>query len=322
MQFSRNPTENQLKIITTTEQPLLVIAGPGAGKTKTLVDRVLYLIIEKKISASNIMIATFTEKAAKELITRISIEAQKQGITIDISDMCIGTLHSIFLDILEEYRGHTSLSKNYRVLDDFEKQYLIFQNTERFNKIENLSELTNSRYGWNFAKEISSLVSRTSEENLDLEKLKNCTKSVSLQVLAKLTKEYRNLLKEHNALDFSLIQTMMWELLNDEFVLNELREKIQYLMIDEYQDTNRIQEQILLKIASPKNKICVVGDDDQALYRFRGATVENILRFAENFKNGECKKIMLSDNFRSHKDIINFYNKYMKKSKFFLTLPQ
>ena len=99
MQFSRNPTENQLKIITTTEQPLLVIAGPGAGKTKTLVDRVLYLIIEKKISASNIMIATFTEKAAKELITRISIEAQKQGITIDISDMCIGTLHSIFLDI-------------------------------------------------------------------------------------------------------------------------------------------------------------------------------------------------------------------------------
>lgn len=312
MQFSRNPTENQLKIIQTTEQPLLVIAGPGAGKTKTLVDRVLYLIIEKKVSVSNIMVATFTEKAAKELITRISIEAQNQGVTIEISDMYIGTLHSIFLDILEEYRSHTNLARNYRVLDDFEKQYLIFQNAERFNKIENLCVLVSGHYGWNFAQDISSLVSRASEENLNLEKLENCTEALSLQVLAKLTKEYRNLLKEHNALDFSLIQTMMWELLKDEFVLNELREKIQYLMIDEYQDTNRIQEQILLKIASPKNKICVVGDDDQALYRFRGATVENILRFAENFKNGECKKIMLSDNFRSHKDIINFYNKYMK----------
>lgn len=133
MQFSRNPTENQLKIIQTTEQPLLVIAGPGAGKTKTLVDCLLYLIIEKKVSASNIMVATFTEKAAKELITRISIEAQNQGVTIDISDMYIGTLHSIFLDILEEYRSHTNLARNYRVLDDFEKQYLIFQNAERFN---------------------------------------------------------------------------------------------------------------------------------------------------------------------------------------------
>ena len=210
MQFSRNPTENQLKIIQTTEQPLLVIAGPGAGKTKTLVDRVLYLIIEKKVSASNIMVATFTEKAAKELITRISIEAQNQGVTIDISDMYIGTLHSIFLDILEEYRGHTSLARNYRVLDDFEKQYLIFQNAERFNKIENLCVLVSGHYGWNFAQDISSLVSRASEENLNLEKLENCTAALSLQVLAKLTKEYRNLLKEHNALDFSLIQTMMW----------------------------------------------------------------------------------------------------------------
>jgi DNA helicase-2/ATP-dependent DNA helicase PcrA len=134
-------------------------------------------------------------------------------------------------------------------------------------------------FGWNFAKDISALVSRPSEENLDLEKLSSCSDSENLPVLAAITKEYRALLKENNALDFSLIQTMMWELLKDEYVLNDLREKIQYLMIDEYQDTNRIQEQILLKLASPKNKICVVGDDDQALYRFRGATVENILRF-------------------------------------------
>lgn len=312
MEFSRNPTINQRMVIETTEQPLLVIAGPGAGKTKTLVDRVLDLVIEKKIPSSNILVATFTEKAAKELVSRISTQAHTLGVTIDISDMYIGTLHSIFLNILEEYREHTTLARNYRVLDDFEKQYLIFQNAERFNNIENLDVLVSGHFGWNFAKDIASLVSRPAEENLDLEKLSSCTECKTLPVLAELAKEYRALLAENNVLDFSLIQTMMWELLKDDFVLNKLRGKIQYLMIDEYQDTNRIQEQILLKLAAPKNKICVVGDDDQALYRFRGATVENILRFQENFSDGECKKITLSNNFRSHKDVIKFYNKYMK----------
>ena len=147
---------------------------------------------------------------------------------------------------------------------------------------------------------------------MDLDILASCTESDTLPVLAAVTKEYRALLTEENALDFPLIQTMTWELLKDEFVLNELRQKIQYIMVDEYQDTNRIQEQILLKLAAPRNRICVVGDDDQALYRFRGATVENILRFAENFSAGTCKKVTLSRNFRSHKDIIEFYNKYMK----------
>ena len=311
MNFDSSTPEQQ-SVILTTEQPLLVIAGPGAGKTKTLVDRVIHLVADLNVPASNIMVATFTEKAAKELVSRISTQAHKLGITIDISDMYIGTLHSIFLNILEEYRVHTSLARNYRVLDDFEKQYLIFENSERFNKIENLGVLVKGHFGWSFAKEIAALVSRPSEENLDLEKLSSCTDCATLPVLADLTKEYRTLLAENNALDFSLIQTMMWELLKDEYVLNDLREKIYYLMIDEYQDTNRIQEQILLKLSKPKYRICVVGDDDQALYRFRGATVENILRFQENFAMGECKKIELNDNFRSQKDIITFYNKYMK----------
>lgn len=306
------PTTEQQEVVQTTEQPLLVIAGPGAGKTKTLVDRVIHLVADQGVPASTIMVATFTEKAAKELVTRISAQAARRKVSIDISDMYVGTLHSIFLHLLEEYRQHTSLSRNYRVLDDFEKQYLIFRNEDRFNKIEGLSKLVSGSFGWNFAKQIASLVTRPAEENLDLDILASCTESDALPVLAAVTKEYRALLTEENALDFPLIQTMTWELLKDEFVLNELRQKIQYIMVDEYQDTNRIQEQILLKLAAPRNRICVVGDDDQALYRFRGATVENILRFAENFSAGTCKKVTLSRNFRSHKNIIEFYNKYMK----------
>ena len=302
----------QKEIINTTESPLLVIAGPGAGKTKTLVDRVIHLIVDKKVSAENIMVATFTEKAAKELITRISNQAQQSGQTINISDMYVGTLHSIFLRILEEYRQHTPLKRNYRVLDDFEQKYFAYQNTYRFTHLEKITNLMDRpSHSWYCVGKICELVNKVSENNLDLEKLAQCTESPVLPALAELTEKYRSILNEQNALDFSMIQIYMWNLLQESDVLSELRDKIQYIMVDEYQDTNRIQEQILLKLAAPKNKICVVGDDDQALYRFRGATVENILRFQEKFKPNECKKIELYKNYRSHPEIIDFYNKWM-----------
>lgn len=302
--------EQQKQVINTTEQPLLVIAGPGAGKTKTLVDRVIHLIAEKKVDSANIMIATFTEKAAKELITRISNKSQEIGITVNLSDMYVGTLHSIFLRILEEYRQHTKLKRNYRVLDDFEQKYLIYRNEKEFKGVENISILAEG-FGWYFAEKVSNLVNKVAEENLDLDKLTKCSGSTALPVLAEITKAYRSILERENALDFSMIQTQMWNLLEDKYVLEELRKKIRYIMVDEYQDTNRIQEAILLKLAYPDNRICVVGDDDQALYRFRGATVENILRFQEKFKQGECLRIELTENYRSHPDIIDFYNKWM-----------
>lgn len=328
------PNPEQQKVIETTESPLLVIAGPGAGKTKTLVDRVIYLIKEKKVSSENIMVATFTEKAAKELISRISTRAEEENIAVNLSDMYIGTLHSIFLEIIEECRLFTSLNRNYRVLDDFEQKYFVYRNIYKFRNIEDVELLFETKKdkeafengeitldellkkskkkvnGWSGAEKICNLVNKVAEENLDLEKLSK-SKNADLKALGNLTKEYRDFLETQNALDFSLIQSYMWNLLSEKKVLSDLRKKIQYIMVDEYQDTNHIQEQILLKIAAPKNRICVVGDDDQALYRFRGATVENILRFQEKFSKGECQKIELNKNYRSHPDIIDFYNKFM-----------
>ena len=216
--------EQQKQVINTTEQPLLVIAGPGAGKTKTLVDRVIHLIAEKKVDSANIMIATFTEKAAKELITRISNKSQEIGITVNLSDMYVGTLHSIFLRILEEYRQHTKLKRNYRVLDDFEQKYLIYRNEKEFKKVENISVLAEG-FGWYFAEKVSNLVNKVAEENLDLDKLTKCSGSTALPVLAEITKAYRSILERENALDFSMIQTQMWNLLEDKYVLEELRKK-------------------------------------------------------------------------------------------------
>ncbi len=306
--------EQQRLVIESTESPLLVIAGPGAGKTKTLVDRVLHLIIDKNVPAENILVATFTEKAAKELVTRISNQALKLGKTVNISDMYVGTLHSIFLRFLEEYRQHTGLKRNYRVLDDFEQKYTIYQNHKQFDKIPNIGLLTNDSFGWNLADRIAGLVNKVAEENLDLDKMSQCKESALLPILAEVTKVYRAMLNADNCLDFSLIQTHMWKMLDDEYVLEDIRKRIQYMMIDEYQDTNRIQENILLKIAAPANRICVVGDDDQALYRFRGATVENILRFQDKFPAGVCKKIELTKNYRSHPDVIDFYNHWMQNT--------
>ena len=306
--------DQQKQAVLTTETPLLIIAGPGSGKSKTLIERTIHLIVDKKVPAENILLATFTEKAAKELITRISNRALELGVTVNISDMLIGTLHSIFLRILDEYRQYTPLKRNYRKLDAFEQQYLIYMRHERFVDVEGIDWLINSKAMsyWSSAKTISSLVDKVAEDNIDLDLLAKCNDE-KLRALAEVTRIYRTILEEENAIDFSLIQTYFWNLLKNDKILEELRRRIRYIMIDEYQDTNVVQEQILLKIAAQHHRICVVGDDDQALYRFRGATVENILRFQEKFPS-ECQKIELFKNYRSHYDIIDFYNRWMNNT--------
>lgn len=305
--------------VDTTECPLLVIAGPGSGKTHTLVERVFHLIADKGVKAENILVATFTEKAAKELVTRITNLALKQSLSIDTSDMYIGTLHSIFLRILEEYRDYTDLHANYRVLDDFDQKYIIYQNARNFYSITDIDTL-DLKGGWTFAQNIANLLNKIHESNIDEYKLLQ-SESTKLRIIAEICRVYGLLLADANAIDFSSIQTKMLHLLENEEVLETLRDKFEYIFVDEYQDTNRIQEDILLKLAAPKNKICVVGDDDQALYRFRGATVENILRFQERFKvsphGGDleraCQKVELVKNYRSHHDIIDFYNQWMEQ---------
>lgn len=113
-------------------------------------------------------------------------------------------------------------------------------------------------------------------------------------------------------MDFTTIQRELYRILHREEVLEKLQNRIEYIMIDEYQDTNTIQEKIIFMLGAKKENICVVGDDDQGIYRFRGATVRNILRFPERFEKGRCKKINLDINYRSHEDIIRFCNRWIK----------
>ena len=127
-----NANEAQKLAITTTDGPVLITAGPGTGKTFTLVQRAIYLIEEKNVKPEEILMATFTEKAAKEIITRITNELSKRGIEVNVNDMYIGTFHSLCLRVLKENLEFTSIKKNYRTLDDFDQKYMVFQNINKF----------------------------------------------------------------------------------------------------------------------------------------------------------------------------------------------
>ena len=302
--------EQQKEAIQTTEGPVLITAGPGTGKTFTLVQRTIYLIRECGVKPEEILIATFTEKAAKELITRITNELAARDISVNVNEMYIGTFHSLCLRIIKDHLEYTRLKKNYRMLDSFDQQYTVFRNLGKFKNIPDISGLIQSG-GWKMSEEICNYVNNLSEEMVSPEDLSK-DKDSSVAVLGEIIVRYQKLLDDENLIDFSGIQTECFRLLNDHSeILKELQEKIQYLMVDEYQDTNYIQEQIVFLLAKKHNNICVVGDDDQGLYRFRGATIRNILEFPSRFPKGKCKIIGLVTNYRSDSDIVDFYNKWM-----------
>lgn len=306
-----NANEGQRRAIAAADGPVLITAGPGTGKTYTLVQRAIYLIEECSVKTESIFIATFTEKAAKELITRITNELSNRGIGVNINEMYIGTFHSLCLRILKEHLEYTRLRRNYHLLDAFDQQYMVFRNIYRFKDIPEVENALPKGGIWKQAEAICNYVNNLSEELVTPEELEVDSDS-SISALGRMLKEYRDILTEGNLMDFSSIQIEAYQLLiNNSDILDELRSKITHIMVDEYQDTNFIQEQLVFLLAGDRKNICVVGDDDQGLYRFRGATIRNILEFPQKFGKGECQIIPLVINYRSNSDIVDFYNEWM-----------
>lgn len=306
-----NANDAQRAAISITDGPVLITAGPGTGKTFTLVQRTIYLIEEKKVKPESIFIATFTEKAAKELVTRITNELAERNITANLNEMYIGTFHSLCLKILKEKLEYTRLRRNYRLLDSFDQQYMVFQSINRFRAIAGVELILPKRGAWRQAATICDYVNKLSEELIPPEELmKDSNPSISM--IGQILQTYRQLMDENNLMDFASIQTETYSLLMDNpQLLQEYQDSISYIMVDEYQDTNFIQEKLVFLLAGKRHNICVVGDDDQGLYRFRGATIRNILEFPQKFLEGECKIVPLVVNYRSNSDIVDFYNKWM-----------
>ena len=307
-----NANDEQRKAISASDGAVLITAGPGTGKTYTLVQRAIYLIQECGVKPEQILMATFTEKAAKELITRITNELAARNIYVNVNEMYIGTFHSLCLRIIKNNLEFTALKKNYRLLDTFDQKYLVFRNIQKFRNIADIElVMPNVNGAWRWADVICNYANTLSEELVDVEAMLEDDET-EIRVLAELLEEYQHLLEEENLIDFAKIQTECYNLLvNNPSILSDWQDKIQYLMIDEYQDTNYIQEQIVFMLGGKHGNICVVGDDDQGLYRFRGATIRNILEFPHKFPNKKCKIIPLVVNYRSNSDIVDFYNEWI-----------
>jgi len=313
LQSKANP--QQLEAILATDGPVLIIAGPGSGKTFTLVERIVYLITHKGVAPESLLVVTFTDKAARELTTRISNRLNELGIKFNLNEMYLGTFHSICLRLLEDFREFTRLKRSFTLFDQFDQQYFLYQHIKDFRELPDAHlVMGDDQTGrWAQSENLLKWVNKVSEEALDATTLAAAPEQ-EIRALATCFAKYQELLHEHNSLDFSGIQYEALQLLEKRpEVQAQLRERLTHLMVDEYQDTNTIQERILLLLAGENKNLCVVGDDDQGLYRFRGATIRNILEFPALFDGGQCKQVKLTVNYRSHPDIIRFYSEWMRE---------
>lgn len=278
--------------------PLLILAGAGSGKTSVLTKRVAYLIKERNVSPKNIVAITFTNKAAKEMKERIIKEVGKEGYDIQIS-----TFHSFGLRIIKENYEKLGYEKNFTIIDSDDSLTVV-------KKILKEMGIDSTRFNPKF---IKNQISSCKNEMVTPEKYKNLVNDELSDITYKVYKKYQDTLFRNNSLDFDDLLIKPIELFNKyKEVLENYQELFKYVFIDEYQDTNEAQY-ILSKMISAKYKnICVVGDDAQSIYSWRGANFKNILNFEKDYKN--AKVILLEQNYRSTKTILNAANSVIKNN--------
>ena len=281
----------QKKAVKHINGPMLILAGAGSGKTKVLTSRVAYLI-EQGINEEEILAITFTKKAASEMKSRIY-----KLIGSKSYDAWISTFHSFGNKILKDNYTLVDLDKNFTILDSDDSLTLIKKIMKDLN-IDN--KIINPRY-------VKSSISSAKNEMINAEEFKLYNKSFNGDIIAKIYKRYETELKSNNTVDFDdllILPIIIFE--NYPKILEIYQEKYKYIMIDEYQDTNEAQYKLTKLLAKKYKNICVVGDNDQSIYSFRGANYKNILNFESDYK--DCLVIKLEQNYRSTKNILECAN--------------
>ena len=301
--------DSQREVVGHLDGPLLVIAGPGSGKTFSIVLRALNLLLLKKAAPREIVLCTFTEKAAFEMRDRLAAAARKVQYGGDLSELSISTIHGFCDRVLTRHRHRTDLGHNYETLDELTQLLFIF---EHFDEIigppDNDHFLTRWTTRWTAIDGARGYFDKITEELVDPGRLTESDDEF-LAAIGSAYQRYEQALLEANRVDFAHLQRHVFDLFEDDSTAEAVAPKVKYLLVDEYQDTNYIQERLLLKLAAPENNLCVVGDEDQSIYRFRGATVRNILEFARNF--ADCRIAKLTTNYRSHRAIVERYDRWM-----------
>lgn len=284
----------QLEAVLTTEGPLLILAGAGSGKTNVLVHRIAYLIEECNVSPYNILAITFTNKAANEMRDRIIGMIGEKG-----SCIWARTFHSACLQILRFEVEYTDLKDNFGIYDTSDQLSIVKRILKQRNIDADVLKPSSVLNG----------ISKIKNKFFDLnEGLKRVAETGTLpEIVIGVIEEYQATLKENNAIDFDDILCMVVKLFKTHpEVLERYQDRFQYIMVDEYQDTNKIQYELIHLLAAKYENICVVGDDDQSIYEWRGADVQNILSFEKDHKN--AKIIKLEENYRSTKKILHLAN--------------
>ena len=292
--------KEQKEAVLHTEGPLLLLAGAGSGKTRVLTHRVAYLIDEMGVNPWNILAITFTNKAAQEMRERVD---QIAGFGAD--QVWVATFHATCMRILRRHIDRLGYDTNFTIYDTDDQKSVIKQVCKRLN-------IDTKMYK---ERTLLSEISSAKDELVDVREFE--VKSVGdykKSVIAKVYREYQETLKKSNALDFDDIIVKTGELFKScPEVLYKYQERFKYIMVDEYQDTNTAQFELIRLLADGYRNLCVVGDDDQSIYKFRGANIRNILDYEKVYP--DAKVIKLEQNYRSTQNILDAANAVIRNNR-------
>ena len=292
--------DKQKEAVLSTEGPCLVIAGAGSGKTKVLTHKIAYLMQEKNVKPWSILAITFTNKAANEMKERV------ENLVGDVAkDMWIGTFHSICVRILRRYIDRIGFTSSFIIFDSSDQRTLVKQCLKQLNIDD---KMLNDRA-------VLSEISNAKNEMLEPDAYKLRTNNeIRKETIAKVYELYQKRLRENNAIDFDDIINYTIRILSENpDVLEYYTNKFEYVLVDEYQDTNKAQFTLVSILAALHGNITVVGDNDQGIYSFRGADITNILNFEKDFPG--TKIIKLEQNYRCTQNILDAANAVIKNNE-------
>lgn len=301
--YENELNQAQLEAVLHKDGPLLIIAGAGSGKTRTLTYKVARLI-EDGVSPENILLLTFTRRAAREMISRA-----ENILGAGLGKITGGTFHSFANMILRRYARFADLKNNFTVIDRSDAEdvvnhirgKIIDKKEKRFPKKSTILDI--------YSKTINKDIPLDAIVKKEYKQFEHCTEK-----LIEIANAYNNYKKERSMLDYDdLLLYLKAFLMSNEEVRKQISLKYKYVLIDEYQDTNSIQAQIVRLIASEHNNVTAVGDDSQSIYSFRGANFKNILEFPNLYEG--CKIVTLEQNYRSSQNILDFANKILEQAK-------
>ncbi|KPK87448.1 hypothetical protein AMJ80_12060, partial [bacterium SM23_31] len=291
--WEKELTPEQRRAVETIDGPLLVLAGAGSGKTRVIACRIAYLVASRTVSADKILALTFTNKAASEMRTRIL-----HLIHGDKLNLWMGTFHSIFARILRREAGKIGFTSHFSIYDE----------ADQLRAVKDVIEANNLAVGHYTPHELLNSIGNLKSKHINHVSYAGFNDdSYKRKILAPVYTAYAEYLKSNNAMDFDDLLLYTYQLfLNFPAVLNSYQNRFRYILVDEFQDTNLAQHKILLQLADKHHNICVVGDDDQSIYRWRGAEIKNILQFEHDFP--DTTVIRLERNYRSTKNILKAAN--------------